>query len=73
MHRSIRKRIRRVGGGVDLMADINAEIAINVGRKTVPLDAKPAAPDAGPDRPPTGGTAADERHSHGNDPEGKGV
>jgi hypothetical protein len=54
------------------MADINAEIAINVGRKTVPLDATPAAQDAGPDRPPTDASAADERHSHGNDPEGKG-
>jgi hypothetical protein len=69
MRRSIRKRVRRVGDGVDLMADINAEIAINVGRKTVPADPKRSERD--PAEPPTGGTAADERHSQGNDPEGK--
>jgi hypothetical protein len=71
MRRSIRKRIRRTGDGVDLVADINAEIAINVNRRTVPVDAKPAEPGTGPDRPPTGGTATDERQTHGNDPEGK--
>jgi hypothetical protein len=70
MRRSIRKRIRRVGDGVDLMADINAEIAINVGRKTVPADPKRSAK-RDPAEPPTGGTAADERHSQGNDPEGE--
>ena len=36
MRRVIRKRIRHTEPGVDLMADINADIAINVGRETVP-------------------------------------
>jgi hypothetical protein len=42
MRRVIRKRIRHTEPGVDLAADINADIAINVGRKTVP--ATPAEP-----------------------------
>jgi hypothetical protein len=53
MRRVIRQRIRRSGEGVDLAADINAEIVINVGRSTVPLrDADSPAPNPPPSASP---------------------
>jgi hypothetical protein len=71
MRRVIRKRIRRTGDGVDLMADINAEIAINVGRSTVPPTERP--PDAPTQRPTSassGGSDPESRQSDASEPGG---
>ena len=41
MRRIVRKRIRRTGDGLDLVADLNVEISTNVGRSRVPEAERP--------------------------------
>jgi hypothetical protein len=67
MRRVIRQRIRRTGNGVDLVADINADIAINVDRTTVPAD--DPAPDATTRRPASDDAAP--RQSEASEPGGR--
>jgi hypothetical protein len=69
MRRVIRQRIRRTGEGVDLAADINADIVINVGRSTVPMrDATSPVPDppsaSDPDEEPRQSDASEPGGSH---------
>ncbi len=40
MRRVIHKRIRRTGDGLDLAADLNVDLALNVGHETVPAPAR---------------------------------
>jgi hypothetical protein len=70
MRRTIRKRIRHTGDGVNLVADLNAEVVVNVGRSTArsttprAAEEPPAATAPGEDAP------AEGRHVDGTDPGG---
>lgn len=65
MRRVIRKRIRRREPGLDMVVDLNADIAVNLGRSDQPgaIDSEATEERSQPDHPAAEGNAKEREDS----------